>query len=432
MGALLEGFRTGYDRMNQKYQQDENTRRYEQGQERQQGLDQRRSETHDSQMISAGLNQQVAQNQIDRAPILNQQADQQFGLNQQVAQNTVSRIPQANAAQDLNIATAQNSLSSKKATDKQNRATQKLQAAYASQDFTSLVGDKDFEDTDLNLVFSGTGRKAAIKLSDSIASQDWQAAVPAFNQLYKSKLNRAVGNTKGKDGGTVRDVSAVGFEAQEDGSVRIPVTVTTDKGSYPSYISELRSSGKDDPLKNFTVDDLIGKGAALGQLAQILNESGTNEAMGKNAQNYMTQEQKQDGVPAQALNVKYMADAMGIPEGDAWEIMNNAKQNPNSMKLAKAKFVQSHVQSDSDVKLKLATPEERQALVQEGLQMFDKLMADPAQESQGSPAPGNSAPDAGLGQLLEKAKASIASGKDKDAVIQRLIEMGVPQEQIQL
>lgn len=421
MSALLEGFRTGYDRMNQHYQQQENNRRYDEGMQRQQGLDQMNRESHNAQMQNSALNRQVMQNQVDRLPQDNAYTDQVRGLD---TQGGLLR----NQGYAINNEAGSMELNDKKDAKKQERALQKFQSYATSGQWADMVKDKDFEGTDVELVFGGTGRKAAMGLSDSISNQDWAGATQSFNKLYKPKLNRMVGST-GRNGNKILDVEATGFEPQEDGSIKIPVYVTTEKGGgYNSYVSQLRSSDENDPHKQFSVDELIGKAAGLGNLAAIMESSGVIDAMGERAQKYQRVNSKDQKMPAQAQNAKYMAQAMGIPEGQAWEIMMSAKSNPNAMKEARAKFVQNYVMNNEEVKSGFATPEQQQQLVQQGSKMFDQLMADPQEQTQG----GQPAANPKMQALLESAKAAIANGKDKNAVMQRLVEMGVPQDQIQL
>jgi hypothetical protein len=95
-----------------------------------------------------------------------------------------------------------------------------------------------------------------------------------------------VGKTKGRDGGMIRDVSALGFEVQEDGVVKIPVQVTTENGTYTSYISDLRGIDENDNPKQFSTEELVGKAATLGQLASIMESSGVSGQMQQRASDY--------------------------------------------------------------------------------------------------------------------------------------------------
>ena len=290
MGALLEGFRTGYDRMNQHYQQEENNRRYEQqqqtnndryaqGLQRQNTMDDMARQSHELQMKSGGLNLQVAQNQVDRLPQQNAYTDEIQGINKQGALLN-------NQAKEFDLGTAKENKDKASKEEKQVRAAQKLKAYSVSGQWDQMVSDPDFEGTDAELIFSGVGRKSAVGLADSISKQDWGSATQSFNKLYKPKLNKMVGS-KGSNGLKILDVEATGFEVQEDGSVKIPVYVTTEKGKgYTSYISKLRSSDENDPHKQFNVDELIGKAASLGQLATIMESSGVSAAMSDRYKRY--------------------------------------------------------------------------------------------------------------------------------------------------
>jgi hypothetical protein len=445
MGALLQGFTAAYDRMDQHYRQQENnnryqeqqqvnTQRYNDGMQRQQGLDAMAKQSHEMQMQTGGLNMQVAQNQVDRLPQQNAYADEIQGINKQGALLN-------NQAKEYDLGTAKENKGKASKEEKQVRAAQKLKAYSVSGKWDQMVSDPDFEGTDAELIFSGVGRKAAVGLADSISKQDWGSATQSFNKLYKPKLNKMVGS-KGRDGLKILDVEATGFEVQEDGSVKIPVYVTTEKGKgYTSYISELRSSDENDPHKQFNVDELIGKAASLGQLATIMESSGVNSEMTKRANTYIGSGQKQQQIPAQAQNVQYMAQAMGITPGEAWQLTMNAKENPQALQLAKVKFIQSQLENNEDLKYKLSSDEtdqqyaaRKQKALSDASATFDGIIGANASGSglqTGAPTP-TPAPNPKLQAVLQQAKAAIDSGKDRNAVIQRLVEMGVPQDQINL
>jgi hypothetical protein len=428
MSALLEGFRTGYGAMNQHNQQEENKRRYDQGIQRQaeqdtqanarydQGIlrqteqDNMTKASHDIQMANAGLQHTVNQNNVDRMPVNNTREDNLSALE-------LSNAKSQGEINQLNIANTKDS-------NKQNKAKTKLQNYMISKDWSGLVNDKDFKDSDVSLIFSGVGRKSAVGLSQAIQNKDWTTATQHFNSLYKSKLNKMVGKTKGRDGSMIRDVSAMGFEVQEDGVVKIPVQVTTENGTYTSYISNLRGSDENDKPKQFSVDELIGKAASLGELANIMESSGVSGQMGQRADEYSRRNNpNKQTLPAESQIAVHMSESMGITVGEAYQLRSNAKVNPNALKIAKAKFVQSALKGQDFLE-----PEEKNEIVKNASSMFDQFMNEqPTQPGQPNTDPSNQ-----YSSILQQAQAAVSQGKDKNAVIQRLIDMGVPQDQINL
>ena len=79
-------------------------------------------------------------------------------------------------------------------------------------------------------------------------------------------------------------------------------------------------------------------------------------------------------------------------------------------------------------------PEKRAAEMQALVKEYTGYLGTPeggqvgTPQPQPNPAPGNNQHS----QLIQQAAAAIQSGKDRNAVIQRLVEMGVPQDQINL
>lgn len=358
MSALLEGFRTGYDRMNQHFQQEENKRRYDQNHAMRQDAFGLQKQKHEAQMTNYELERGLLNNRVNRIDADNQYIDNQralalqtqgvqlgnAGQQTQINQNAIDQIPVQNqrakerhesqsALTDASLKATK--LNTKNANEQQKlaRADRKLRIAYSTGNFSSLMSDPDFQGSDMELIFDGTGRKAAMQLAEAIGMQRWDAALPAFNQLYKQKLNRNVGQKSPKTGGDIKDISATGFEVQRDGSLKIPIMVTTDKGSYPSYISELRTGDKNDPDKTFSTDQLIGKGAALGNFALLMEQGGVNQNIKSNAGAYLGQGQSQKR-NWQAYKTK---DEFGNEVMHGWQDLNSGLfQKPASQAIEAA------------------------------------------------------------------------------------------------
>lgn len=269
MSGLVSGFATGFGITNQLYQQEENNKMRKQAMGLQMRQDERAEESHNVRMDNAGLQQQVLQDSVD---------------------NLVSDREHKNSVRALELDTAQynNKLSKVKLgaaqeQDRKAKALDRFKTYYASGDWSGFLDDKSFAGTDLELLQNPHGAQSAIALEQSLVNNDVNGIVQHANTLYKSKLNRNVGKMKGRDGGVIRDISIIGFELQDDGTAKMPVSVTTDKGQYTSYISEMRGIDPNDKEKVVTVDELFGRAAGLSHLAGIMQSSGIYDQMNKSA-----------------------------------------------------------------------------------------------------------------------------------------------------
>jgi hypothetical protein len=346
MSALLEGFRTGWGAMNQHNQQQENTRRYDQQFARQ--------ETQDGFMNEMRANQNaILQNQVDRIPTTNQNADratdQQFALgenNLALSDNTISQLPQQNAylnqsreqqltAGALNNTVAQNQVdrlpqtnqmtddmnavnlsSAELGLDQQQKQVlnQDLQRAIATRD-PEVMGEfiaknKDYlSGTNMAPLSTLEGIQSGVALGNAMDTGDFATATTAANSFFKPQLNKAVGQP-GKDGKLISNVEITGIQDEGEG-YKIPVMVTTEGGNkYPSFISQLRSADPNDPQKNFSPDELIGTIKATHSVAKLLASSSYYGRLMQNAQNVKAAE-----TPTAKPNYKEVTGAMGNTTG---------------------------------------------------------------------------------------------------------------------
>lgn len=346
MSALLEGFRTGWGAMNQHNQQQENTRRYDQQFARQ--------ETQDGFMNEMRENQNaILQNQVDRIPTTNQNADratdQQFALgenNLALSDNTISQLPQKNAyvnqsreqqltAGALNNTVAQNQVdrlpqtnqmtddmnavnlsSAELGLDQQQKQVlnQDLQRAIATRD-PEVMGEfiaknKDYlSGTNMAPLSTLEGIQSGVALGNAMDTGDFATATTAANSFFKPQLNKAVGQP-GKDGKLISNVEITGIQDEGEG-YKIPVMVTTEGGNkYPSFISQLRSADPNDPQKNFSPDELIGTIKATHSVAKLLASSSYYGRLMQNAQNVRAAESAANPVKGK---FKVESDAMGNP-----------------------------------------------------------------------------------------------------------------------
>jgi len=255
---------------------------------------------------------------------------------------------------------------------------------------------------------------------------DIKTVVDQSNVLFKSKLNRNAGKMKGRDGGTIKDITIIDFAQQPDGSVKVPIRVTTDNGFYNSYISEMRGIDPNDPDKVFTADDLYGTAASMGQLAGILKSSGIYEQMQGNAQRYLApQGGRGNGIPEKVQEMEYTRRLLGDEQYKQWLMFGRGK-SPQELGMAAYKLA-----SDTLEGVYFDSPEEKKAAVDQMTTELVSKFSQPTQSGQG----GTPQPAQGAGQysqVLQQAAAAIQSGKDRNAVIQRLVDMGVPQDQINL
>lgn len=313
--SVLRGFNAGYNALDRYYQQEESKRRYDQQYKRQLGNDEMRAQTHAQGLVRGEQGIAINQNTIDRMPIVNGQQDDLAGLNignaqlrQQVNQNTVDQLPIANEAQGLQLDATRQQLSNAKQQGDMNQYTfDRAKKADANNDlmgaFTNtlsytqqtkdpakmaqFLASNDLKGTNLELLQDPANWDALSQVSKGLESGNMQMALQGFNTGYKAQLNKRVG-TKGRDGGTIKDVSAVQIIPDENNpeQMRMKVRVLTDKGGYESFISDMRSSKEGDPVKMFDLNEMIGTGAAMGDLATMLKSSGYAQQFNQRAGQY--------------------------------------------------------------------------------------------------------------------------------------------------
>ena len=199
----------------------------------------------------------------------------------------------------------------------------------------------------------------------------------------------------------------------------------------------MRGIDPNDPDKVFTAEDLYGTAASMGQLASILKSSGVYEQMQGNAQRYLApQNGKGNGIPAEVQSVALLSKMTGIPPKELVEAKYFSQKDPSGATLRKTAL--ELAQNDSrwnDIQYDYKDdPEKRAAEMQALIKEYTGYLGTPeggqvsTPQPQPNPSPGNNQHS----QLIQQAAAAIQSGKDRNAVIQRLVQMGVPQDQINL
>lgn len=310
MSALLDGFRTGYQVENQRQQQQENNRRYEEGMRlRRQQMDMSR-EQHDASMVGRGLQNTILQEQVNDIP-----AERDYKAKTRALGLDTAGIQNKTAKTNLDI--ANDSLQASKDDRAKKNAYEKLKVYAANKDVLGFINDKEsFKGTNLAMMQSSEGIEAAASFGDRVKGGDFSGAVNDANILFKPMLNRNVGNIKGRNGSIIRDIAISGIEQQDDGSLKLPVIVTTDDGPYRSYISEERGIDPDDPDKVYRPEELLGTAAAMGQFAHLLKssgleqqiQSGMNGVLGQNANQVATKpDWKEIAIYDEAGNKKGLA-----------------------------------------------------------------------------------------------------------------------------
>lgn len=424
--SIVDGFRQGFGMMSQYYDQQDN-RDFRRSQL---GLQNRRmnmaEESHNANMETAGLNTQILQNQVNDLPAATEHRNTMRGLQVRGQQLSLDGQETQNEINDFNLRSAKTNQGYKVKGQSNKDAIEKYQAYAASQDWAGFVTDPVFKGTNIEPLQNVQGADAAIKISEAMEKNDIKTVVDQSNVLFKSKLNRNAGKMKGRDGGTIKDITIIDFAQQPDGSVKVPIRVTTDNGFYNSYISEMRGIDPNDPDKVFTADDLYGTAASMGQLAGILKSSGIYEQMQGNAQRYLApQGGRGNGIPAKVQEMEYTRRLLGDEQYKQWLMFGRGK-SPQELGMAAYKLA-----SDTLEGVYFDSPEEKKAAVDQMTTELVSKFSQPTQSGQG----GTPQPAQGAGQysqVLQQAAAAIQSGKDRNAVIQRLVDMGVPQDQINL
>lgn len=424
--SIVDGFRQGFGMMSQYYDQQDN-RDFRRSQL---GLQNRRmnmaEESHNANMQTAALNRTLLQGQVDDMPAATKHRNTVRGLQVRGQELGIEGQETQNAINDFNLGAAKTNQGYKVKGQNNKDAVEKYQAYAASQDWAGFVTDPVFKGTNIEPLQNVQGADAAIKISEAMEKNDIKTVVDQSNVLFKSKLNRNAGKMKGRDGGTIKDITIIDFAQQPDGSVKVPIRVTTDNGFYNSYISEMRGIDPNDPDKVFTADDLYGTAASMGQLAGILKSSGIYEQMQGNAQRYLApQGGRGNGIPAKVQEMEYTRRLLGDEQYKQWLMFGRGK-SPQELGMAAYKLA-----SDTLEGVYFDSPEEKKAAVDQMTTELVSKFSQPTQSGQG----GTPQPSQGAGQysqVLQQAAAAIQSGKDRNAVIQRLVDMGVPQDQINL
>ncbi len=430
--SIVDGFRQGFGMMSQYYDQ-QDAKKYRQ---EQLGLQRRRmnmaEESHNANMEAAGLNTQILQNQVNDLPAANKYRDETRGLSldNQKAGLDAKRMQTQVAGQNLSNAKA---LGGYQAEDRKNQvAKERFNAYVAAKDMVGFATDPIFKDTNIGPLQNVKGIDAAIKGAEALEKRDFKTAIEQANILFSSKLNRNAGKMEGRDGGTIQNIKIIDVVEQPDGLYKVPVWVTTDgpSGGYNSFLSEQRGIDPDDPDKVFTGEDLFGTVAAAGSLASMMKASGIYDQMLANANRYLApQGGRGNGIPAEVQSVAMLSKMTGISPEELVRAKYFSQKDPSGATLQKMAIELAQKDPRLSGYGKKPGPEEMSNIIGEYRNML--LQSDQNETGQsGTPQP-NPAPNPNqYSQVLQQAVAAIQSGKDRNAVIQRLEEMGVPQDLI--
>lgn len=154
-------------------------------------------------------------------PAATKHANTMRGLQVRGQQLSVDGQETQNAINDFNLGAAKTNQGYKVKGQKNKDAVEKYQAYAASQDWAGFVTDPAFKGTNIEPLQSVHGADAAIKISEAMEKNDIKTVVDQSNVLFKSKLNRNAGKMKGRDGGTIKDITIIDFAQQPDGSVKV-------------------------------------------------------------------------------------------------------------------------------------------------------------------------------------------------------------------
>ena len=428
--SIVDGFRQGFGMMSQYYDQQDN-RDFRRSQL---GLQNRRmnmaEESHNANMQTAALNRTLLQGQVDDMPAATEHRNTMRGLQVRGQQLSVDGQETQNAINDFNLGSAKTNQGYKDEDRRKQKLIERAKAYYAAEDYDGFARDRSFAGTDLELLQDREGMDAITDLNMAIELGDNAGIVSSANRLFKPKLNRNVGQMKGRNGGVIKDITNLDFAQQQDGSIKVPVRVTTDKGTYNSYISEMRGIDPNDPDKKFTADELFGKAAVMGNFASRMKASGAMDKVRSGLENYFApQGGKGSGIPAEVQSVAMLSKMTGIPAKELVEAKYFSQKDPSGATLQKMAIELAQKDPRLSGYWKKPGPEEMSNIIGEYRNML--LQSDQNETGQsGTPQP-NPAPNPNqYSQVLQQAVAAIQSGKDRNAVIQRLEEMGVPQDLI--
>lgn len=371
MAGLAQGFAQGFQMMDGYYNRQDN-QEYRQQQlgmqkERMQlakNADQRATQSHAMGLQSQALGNAYKAKQVNNYDNTVQQQNELHGLNVEKAKLGIdaAKTNASNAAEDRKFAKAE-----------------KLFETYvATEDVEGIVTDPTFKGTPLEPFQRVDGAEDAIALNQAIKSGDIDTVVAKSNRLFKSQLNRNVGKMKGRDGGIVRDIEIIDYAQQPDGSVKVPVRVTTDKGTYTSYISEMRGIDPNDPDKVFTAEDLYGRAELMGQLGSVLKSSGVYDRVHQSANRYLGT--SQSDAPAKIQELEYIRKYIGT-EGLQNFLMYGRGKSPQQV-FADAQKVAANILKN-DPKAMQMTPEQVNAQINQlATQLAQQTIAVNGQDSQ--------------------------------------------------
>ena len=332
--SLVDGFRQGFGMMSDYYNR-KDAKEYRQ---EQLGLQRRRmdmaEDSHNADMLNKGLNTQILQNQVNDLPAANKYRDETRGLSldNQKAGLDAKRMQTQVAGQNLSNAKA---LGGYEAEDrKKQKLIERAKAYYAAEDYEGFARDRSFAGTDLELLQDREGVDAITDLNMAIELGDNAGIVSSANRLFKPKLNRNVGQMKGRNGGVIKDITILDFAQQQDGSIKVPVRVTTDSGTYNSYISEMRGIDPNDPDKTFTADELFGKAAVMGNFASRMKASGSMDKVRNGLSNYFApQNDKGNNVPAEVKSVALLSEMTGYSPKEIVRAKYFSQKDPSGVTL---------------------------------------------------------------------------------------------------
>lgn len=433
--SIVDGFRQGFGMMSQYYDQ-QDRKEYRQASL---GLQNRRmnmaEESHNANMQTSALNRRLLQGQVDDMPAATEHTNTMRGLQVRGQELSVDGQETQNAINDFNLRSAKTQASNKAEDRKNEIAKERLNTYYATKDMAGFATDPVFKGTNIEPLQHVQGIDAAIKASKALENRDMKTAIEQANILFKSKLNRNVGKMKGRDGGTIQNIDIIDAVEQPDGRYKVPVRVTTDKGFYNSYLSEQRGIDPDDPDKVFTGEDLFGTLTAVGSLASMMKFSGVYDQMLANTQSYLTpQGGKGSGIPAEVQSVALLSKMTGIPAKELVEAKYFSQKDPSGATMRKTALELAQNDPRWEEAQYMDDPKQRAAATQAIIKEYTGYLGAPEGGQSGTPQPQpNPAPGAGqYSQLIQQAATAIQNGKDRNAVIQRLVQMGVPQDQINL
>lgn len=424
--SIVDGFRQGFGMMSQYYDQ-QDAKKYRQ---EQLGLQNRRmnmaEESHNANMQTAALNRTLLQGQVDDMPAATEHRNTMRGLQVRGQQLSLDGQETQNAINDFNLSSAKTNQGYKDEDRKKQKLIERAKAYYAAEDYEGFARDRSFAGTDLELLQDREGIDAITDLNMAIELGDNVGIVSSANRLFKPKLNRNVGQMKGRNDGVIKDITILDFVQQQDGSIKVPVRVTTDKGTYNSYISEMRGIDPNDPDKKFTADELFGKAAVMGNFASRMKASGSMDKVRNGLSNYFAPNgSRGNQPPAEVQKLHYTRQILGPEKFEQW-LMYGRGKSPQELRVEAYKLASSALGDD----MMFDTPEQKKLAIDKMANELVSSFNQTTPSSQGAPQPGPNPNQ--YSQLIQQAAAAIQSGKDRNAVIQRLVEMGVPQDQINL